>query len=249
MTHPSVPAFIITRDRVSYAQQCFAALARCPGVGHIRILDHGSTYLPMMQWLSGVNGHPARIDKDPETGALSRWSGVSYIGDARPRDAWTNGSITDYVVPGERFLLTDCDVVAPEEPGWVEHLHALLDHDPRLVKAGCGLRVDDIPDEFEHAIRVVDWEAKYRSIPTMRRFGETWYHEASVDTTLALYRSAYEPFALDPSARTWRDFQARHLSWYEDSANPTEEQLYYREHALPGSSHWLNPDSYEGVSA
>ena len=243
-------AIVITRDRLSYAQRCIEGL-RAVGLD-IHIIDHGSTYKPMADWLAVVGGpYPA-----PGTNELAGRVHVHWRGNAHPRDLFVQfqGSeiypgLHGIVQPGERFVLTDCDVEPPADPGWLAHLGALLDANPDAVKAGCGLITDDLPDHYEHADRVRMWEARYQGFGTLRRdsaSGLAWY-DASVDTTLALYREL-GPFALDPSVRSAdARFMARHLSWYEDSANLTPEIEYYRANAMNGVSMWADPDAYQGT--
>jgi hypothetical protein len=257
-----VKAIVIARDRVSYAQQCVKALAKSTGISDIHIVDHGSTYPPMLDWLSTLHGWPTR----------ATWSakGIEYDGrihvhlkpNAHPRDIWSNGTLATIVNPDERFIVTDCDIVVPTDwrgQDWVWTLGALLDARPDVVKAGLNLSLD-IPDHYEHARRVREWEANYRHPSRLKRYPPQGlmtgigaiqqplrYFEASVDTTVAMYRRL-EPFAIDPAVRTAHPHHdARHLPWYEDSANPTEEQRWYREHAMPGVSNWLDPDNYQGA--
>lgn len=231
-------ALVICRDRLTYTKRCVAGLAATPSVTDIYLIDHGSTYPPMMDYLAR-----AATRSDMRTH-------VHWRGDAHPRDVFINGTIDSIVAPRERFVLTDCDVEPPADPMWLDHLHALLDLNPRAIKAGCGLITDDLPDHFEHADRVRMWEANYQGFAKLRRDRESglaWY-DASVDTTLALYPGPGR-FALDPSLRSAdARFQARHLPWYVDSSAPEQEDVaWYNAHALPGVSMWADPDRYEGT--
>lgn len=235
-------AIVITRDRVSYAKRCVSGLAAA-GLD-IYLIDHASTYPPMLDYLAYIIG-----DRTFDNGAMARVH-AHWMPNAHPRDLWTNRTLASIVQPDERFILTDCDVEPPSDPGWVEHLGALLDLVPEAVKAGCGLHTNDLPDHYEHADRVRMWEAQYQGFGTLVRDRATGlaYYLASVDTTLAMYRGLTPTFQLDPAVRTAdARFMARHLPWYEDSANPTEEQRWYRGHATPGLSQWLDPDSYAGT--
>ena len=56
--------------------------------------------------------------------------------------------------------------------------------------------------------------------------------------------AVHATFSLGPAARTGYPYMARHLSWYEDSSNPSEEQLYYEAHMNKDYSHWINPERY-----
>lgn len=249
-----VKAIVIARDRVSYTQQCVRALMLSPGVGDIHVIDHGSTYPPMLDWLSLQRGSMSTVD------SKGCHLLMHFRENAHPRDLWTNGTLESIVDADERFIVTDCDVVAPSADwrgrDWVEVLHKLLDAAPWAVKAGLGLHSDPLPPQFLNRALVTTHERNYRQcmcrlVPDVYAHAgpcsiEHLGHRASVDTTLALYRRL-EPFAIDPSIRTSHPHHAAlHLSWLEDTEHPTEEQQWYREHAMPGVSHWLDPFAYEG---
>lgn len=245
---PPVTAVIITRDRVSYAQQCLAALARSEGIGDIYLVDHGSTYEPMTRWLGGAAGHVTRYDLGNEGAQAIGRIHVHWLPNQHPRDLWAPDNVLAKIIkPGRRFIVTDHDIVVPYREPWVARLHAMLDEQPTVVKAGLQLAVDDLPPELPTTAGILDWEANYRppraawKIPDT--FGSPGWVEASVDTTVALYRGL-EPFALDPALRTIANtLQARHLSWYEDPEHLTEEQAWYAQRALYG--HWRQPRGFE----
>jgi hypothetical protein len=247
-THPPVTAVIITRDRVSYAQQCLRAMIHSSGIGDVFLVDHGSTYGPMLEWLGGIGGHPIRYDQGDDGGIKA--SGrvhVHWLSNQHPRDLWTPDNVLAKIIrPGQRFIVTDHDVVVPYEAPWVNTLHALLDERPDVVKAGLQLAIDDLPPELPATAHILEWEANYRppratwKIPDT--FGSPGWVEADVDTTVALYRGL-EPFALGPALRTvGRGVQARHLPWYEDMDHPTPEQWWYAQRAAYG--HWRAPDGF-----
>jgi hypothetical protein len=233
-----VIAFVIMRDRVTYARQCVAALeaARLDVV----LFDVDSSWPPAREW----------IDSQHERWQANRLI-RSFI-NQHPRDLWcAGGRIEDMVRPGERFIVTDCDVVPDETcpADWVQVLSAYLDHFPHVVKAGLGLRTDDLPDHFAHRAQVQAWERQFQlpdagtAAPVVynpsHAGGAAW---ADIDTTLAMYRR-YETFRLGPAIRTIAPYVARHLPWYEDSANPTDEQAFYAARAEHG--HWRAPDGFE----
>lgn len=233
-------AFVVCRDRVTYADACVKALLAANLQVHI--VDHGSTYPPMRQWLRGSN--------NPIWQGLQLPRGNSITGapNRHPRDLWLpDGTIQRVVEPGERFIVTDCDIVP--DPGcpadWVDRLAWMLDRLPSAKKVGLSLRTDDLPACYERAPMVREWERQFQAVPDggVLNFmpGDGAGVMADIDTTLALYRR-FEPFALGPAVRLRPPYVARHLAWYEDTANPTPEQMYYRERAAYG--HWRAPEGY-----
>jgi hypothetical protein len=250
-THPPVTAVIITRDRVSYADQCLNALRGSAGIGDIHIVDHGSTYEPMLTWL-GAQAGEVDLTRHDATGRLVLEKAfrqhVHWLPNQHPRDLWAPDNVLAKIIqPGLRFIVTDHDVVVPYGAPWVDTLHALLDERPDVVKAGLQLAIDDLPPELPTTSGVIEWEANYRpprvtwKIPDT--FGSPGWVEADVDTTVAMYRGL-EPFALGPALRTvGRGVQARHLPWYENPIDWTEEQRWYAQRALHG--HWRQPQGFE----
>jgi hypothetical protein len=230
-----VKAFVICRDRPTYTRQCVRALLDA-GLD-VHIIDHGSSYPPMLRYLMEVS-------HDVE---------VTLNGTARAQEIWYDGTLRRHVVDGEPFIVTDCDIVpAPDCPAdWVHEMADLLHAYPRHVKVGLSLKTDDLPDHYEHADRVRAWEAKYQTalLPELfRPWNGPQYvrvYQASVDTTLAMYRWPPGMFKLDPALRMAPPYSALHLPWYADSANPSDEDLYYGSHALEDASHWLNPTRWE----
>lgn len=221
-------AFVIHRDRPTYAAQCVTAL-RERGL-EVVVVDHASTYPAARDWLSGLRG----VD-------------VWYCHNRHPRDLWAPGGVIErWTDPGIPFIVTDCDVVPDENipSDWVGWMRVTLDRYPALRKVGLGLRTDDIPEHHAHRDMVRGWEAQYQAVEDGGRLNPVEDGRgviADVDTTLAMYRW-YEPFALGPAMRLRAPYVARHLPWYEDSLNLDEEQQYYREHAVHG--HWRNPQGF-----
>jgi hypothetical protein len=227
-------AFVVMRDRVTYARQCVAAL-EAAGLDVV-IVDHDSAYGPAVAWLADLETYADEVNQDAVP--------TIFWGDNRhPRDLWRpGGSIEQLVGAGEPFIVTDCDVVPDEScpADWPTFLGDLLDAEPTAVKAGLGLRTDDLPEHFAHRDQVRAWEANYqppRAWP-VDPWGAVW---ADIDTTLAMYRR-FEPFRLGPAIRTTAPYVARHLPWYENSANLTPEQVFYYERTAHG--HWRAPEGF-----
>lgn len=249
MPHASVPAVIITRDRVTYAQDCLNALLRSGGIGDVHLVDHGSTYGPMLTWLGGVAGQVTKWihGADGVTIEAAGRVHVHWLPNQHPRDLWAPGNVLEKIIrPGQRFVVTDHDIVVPHDVDWVGTLHAMLDQRADAVKAGLALRLHDLPPWLPNTARVLEWEAQWRpphapwKVPSID--DQVGWVEASVDTTVALYRRL-EPFALAPALRTVGiRLEARHLSWYENPDDQTEEQQWYVLHAEHG--HWRDPDGF-----
>lgn len=239
-------AFVIARDRVSYAQQCIDALLRA-GL-EVVVVDHGSTWPPMRTWIHEMDEEWWAASIDPAR-ELPVWPMAwKEKANRHPRDLWrVGGPIHRHVGADERFIVTDCDVIPdPDCPAdWPDRMRATLDRYPAIRKVGLGLRTDDLPEHFQHADMVRAWEAQYQAAADGGRLGpmatDSGAVIADIDTTLAMYRR-YEPFALGPAVRLRPPYVARHLPWYEDTLHLDAEHQYYRDHAVHG--HWRSPTTY-----
>ncbi len=214
------PCIVITRDRVSLTRLCVASLERFSDQIQIILVDHGSTYMPMIEYLA------------------SSPHDVQQRADHPPRALWDGANLSYYVGHNEPYLVTDPDLVFDDAcpADWLEQMRAELEREPsRPVKVGMGLRIDDLPDTLL-ARKVRDWECLFWVNPTPQR--RSWH--APVDTTMALYPPLRQQpgFALSPALRMNSPYLMRHLPWYADDF--PEETQYYRQHALTGASHWIN---------
>ena len=213
-------AFIIFRDRVTYARQCAAALAAagcdvCP-------VDCGSTWPPAVEWL----------DEMEAAGSL-----VLRRGGGHPRDLWSWEPFREACGTG-RYIVTDPDVVPSDDcpAGWLGRLGEALASSGK-PKAGLGLRLDRIPASYQRREKVLSWEAQFWDRPL-----DDGTFDAIIDTTLALYRPLTETPAFTVQAvRTGPPYLADHLAWYEDLEDPLPELRHYHEHAEPGISYWTLP--------
>lgn len=211
----TVPVFINVRDRLSCLEQLLKWLERA-GHRYIILIDNASTYPPLLAFLEQSNYRTIRLKRNLGHTALWRVKELRSI------------------IANQWFVYTDPDVIPADTCplNVVAHLHRQLQEFPFYLKAGLGLRLDDIPDCYHLKQQVIDWE--------QHLIGEEIapdVFEADVDTTFALYRPG-TPHVLGPSIRFQGRYSARHLPWYTDSSQPDEEERYYRSHASPGVTTW-----------
>lgn len=211
-------AYIIFRDRVTYGRRCFLSMM-VAGLEPV-VVDHGSTWQPATEWLQ-------HLEADGYT--------VLRRGGGHPRGLWGWQPFWNMAVEaGERYVVTDPDVVPSEgcPVDWPDHLSWLLDKYPAGIKAGLGLRTDNLPDHYARKQQVIEWEGRFWN----HEIGDGAYR-AGIDTTLAMYRAG-AGFDLDGALRTSMPYMADHLAWHENLDELNLEQQYYYEHAERGISHW-----------
>jgi hypothetical protein len=210
-----VPIIINTRDRVTELKLLVEWL-REAGHERIIIVDNASTYPPLCDYLESFKGQVVRHSKNLGHTAL-----------------WQTPQLAE-LIQKEWFVYTDPDVIPDEKcpRDAVAHFYELLLRYKCYEKAGFGLRVDDLPDHYSMKGKVIEWESGLYQ----RELGPGAF-AADIDTTFALYRPG-TGYCYGPAIRTRGLYEARHMPWYADSQQLTEESQYYRSHALGGISTW-----------
>jgi hypothetical protein len=182
------------------------------GIERIYLVDNDSSYEPLLEYYRQTPHTVIRIREN--------------IG---PRAFWERGIIDRAAAPGERYVLSDPDVVPIDEcpPDAIERFGELLDAYPERMKVGFGLKLDDLPEHYRHRAAILEFERS-----NWERQLAPGVFAAEIDTTFALYRPSFRRFDMSaPSLRTGHPYVARHLPWYMDTDRPTDEQRFYWSHA------------------
>ena len=213
----NVPIVVVCRDRLTPLLELLHWLDKA-GYRRVILVDNGSTYEPLVEFFGTTEAEVVRLDAN-----------VGHIAPWRPE-------VRARLDPDGPLVVTDCDVVPDEScpPDVVEHLAGLLLRYAGVVKAGLGLRIDDLPDSYPLKSEVQSWESQFwetEIAPGVFR--------APVDTTFALCRSPLDGHLLEPAVRTGPPYVGRHLPWYAETSRPTDEERYYLEHAERALTHWV----------
>jgi hypothetical protein len=139
-----------------------------------------------------------------------------------------------------RYILTDSDCVPDKDCplDLVRKMHEVADRFPAPgAKVGPAIRIDNIPECFAERDHMRHCESDY----WLRRYPEGDCWNAAIDTTMALYSAGWTRWPLAdqggvPHVRLDFPYVINHAPWFEDSANPSEESLYYRSHVASGFS-------------
>jgi len=202
------PVVINVRDRLSPLVDLVNWLERI-GQNNIWLCDNASTYPPLVQYLEASPHHVVR-------------NGTN-LGHRAP---WLSGLVTELGLD-QHFIVTDPDVVPSEEcpDDVLEVFRNTLDENPEFDKVGFSLRLDDLPATYAHRNDVTLWESQF-----WRNIHKSGMYVAEIDTTFAMYRPG-EHHQNNRCLRSAPPYTARHMPWYQNSAEPTEEQSYYVQHA------------------
>jgi hypothetical protein len=144
------------------------------------------------------------------------------------------------------FVVTDPDIMLDNVKGDILEFYIfLLEKHKEIVAVGPMLRVDDIPDYYilKDTVRRIHVPQFWDRIPVSIEFKgkKCPYQISPIDTTFAMYRTkeGFKRWNAD-CIRTRNPYIAKHLDWYIDMENLTEDQKYYMEDYIShgGISHW-----------
>lgn len=171
------------------------------------LLDHGSTYKPLLRWLENCP-YPV-IRAHHNAGCYGFWRSGRYL------------TMTS------QYIVSDSDLDLTRVPDdTVERLRNALSQNPDVAKAGLSLEIEDIPASYPFREHVLTWERPYW---TEKRPGG-W--RANIGATFALYdpkRHGQLEHDFYSAVRLDRPYTAKHLPWYLDLDELTPELRYYYE--------------------
>lgn len=187
------------------------------GYNNIYILDNMSSYPPLLSYYKTCPHKVIMLNKN--LGYLALWKSELYK-----------------EIRSGYYIYTDSDMEIDNDcpNNFVEHFLCLMKKYPMAQKVGFGIRIDDLPDYYNNKQSVIEWEKQF-----WKKQFENGVYQAPIDTTFALYR----PYCSGPASdlklniRTGFPYLIRHLPWYVDSSNLTEEEEYYIGNSCQ-STHW-----------
>ena len=208
-----LPVYVIVRDRFEQLRRTVSSLERAEGID-IVLVDNNTTYEPTREYL--LNSPHDVVFTHTNLGHKAPWE----LG----------------ILPEGRFGLTDPDIEIVEEcpNDWAIQMCSVLDSFPHLLKCGFSLKIDDIPDSYWKKEAVISHESQFWVSEVPWKFP---LYDAALDTTLSVYSNNYN-HDIVPAMRTGGVYTARHLAWYIDSDNLTEDEKYYREHCDRTVASW-----------
>lgn len=201
-----VPIIINNRNRYTFLKLMVDQLQSF-GYRNIFILDNDSTYPPLLEYYKTVKANVIYLKQN-----------IGY------KALWESNAFEQF--KNRYYVYSDPDILLqPDCPkDFVYQLYAHLIRYPAKEKAGVALKIDDLPDHYSHK-----QEAIRNEKPFWEKQLEKDVYDAPVDTTLALYRPLAFGNAEECEAiRVGGKLAAQHLTWYLDSANLSEEELFYK---------------------
>lgn len=184
------------------------------GMKKIYIIDNNSSYKPLLEFYKNTKYTVYKLDSNK--GHFSLWETVLFTKFRR-----------------QYYIYTDPDVIPADTCplNAVEYFMTVLSAYKEIDKVGFGLAINDLPDHFKMKNEVISWEKQFWQKPVAPNL-----YDAMIDTTFALYRPGCKGGVTLKSYRTGGSYTARHLPWYEDSENLSDESASYVATASQSSS-------------
>ena len=217
----NIPVIINNFNRLNYLKQQISWLEKV-GIQRIYILDNDSTYEPLLDFYKKTPHEVILLGKN--VGHLALWE-------------------TDVFNKFEHnyYIYTDPDVIPVEEcpDDFLAYFMEILNRYLEFDKVGFSLKVDDIPDYYPHKTKVLDIEENYWNVERkITHQGQNLYM-APIDTTFAVYRPFVKGGFRLKAIRTGFPYMLRHLPWYIDFEELSEEDKFYLDKTSK-SSYWFS---------
>lgn len=231
-----IPIFIISHNRLTMLRRCIESIRTCfaPDTYEIVIHDNVSTYQPLIEYLRS-------------SGLRVFWNQRNELDDV----ALSVAQYFNTEVATQYYAVTDPDIefqplVTPADT--LTLYSCLLDLYPQLIAVGPELRVDDIPDHYPLKSDLLQ---RHATSHASDKFIDVGWRGSIVpcafrklDTTFGLYRRNFTFRRLNDALLCHGNYCARHLDWYIDPQNMTEDdRLYMQKTTRWGhwSSEYLRP--------
>ncbi|MBS1722809.1 MAG: glycosyltransferase [Armatimonadetes bacterium] len=222
---PPIHVFIVSFNRVTWLPDLVTAAYRFDNIGEVYIVDNGSTYPPLLEYYQRTPAKVIYLEKN--------------LGH---RSAWISGVIEHCASP--YYVVTDPDLDIRGVPrNCLLHLYEGMQRykHKHINKVGLSLEINDVPKtQNTEFVRRFEQDNMW-SRPLDREF-----FECTVDTTFALYDKYNFTWDINPvthhdftyGLRANRPYTARHMPWYCDPTNPSEEDMFIWSTLRTDSAGW-----------
>lgn len=225
----TIPIIIINFNQLATLKELVAFL-QARKIENIVIIDNHSTYPPLLDYYASISG-TVTVERMPENAGH-----MVFFEHKELQEKYGQGY----------YVLTDPDILPPPNLP-TDFMRILLKKMDQyhfdVQKVGFALELDTIPDTYPLKEKVLNWERQY----WVNELEKDVYH-ADIDTTFALYKPGYPSKFNDRTRRFYEairlggTFTSKHLGWYLDPSNLSEEQRYYRQTSSASASWKFDAD-------
>lgn len=220
--YKSIPIIIISYNQLVYLKELIDYLMK-RDYNNIIIIDNNSNFPALLKYLNKISKKCIVHRLKENHGHLVFWLKKEF-----------------YLKYGKGYyVITDPDILPVKEcpDDFILHFKRILDKNSKITKVGFSLKTDDIPKSNLIRENIIRWEKKFYSKKNKK--GD---YISEIDTTFALYKPINflnkKDFLL--AIRTKKPYVARHMGWYLDYKNLTEEQRHYLKTANNSSTWRVN---------
>ena len=208
------PIIINNFNRLQWLQQQVDWL-QSVGQNNIHIIDNGSTYEPLLKYYKTVPATVYLLDGNKGHEALWRTHIFQRLGKYH-------------------YVYTDPDVLPDSNTpaDFMYYFKDVLNRYPSIKKVGFGLKTDDLPAHYPKKEEVIRWEKQFYATAV-----EPALYKSKIDTTFALYQPGAAFQCWNETLRTGAPHMLRHMPWYENPMDLSEESSFYQQ-AASASSSW-----------
>ena len=210
----SIPVIIINYNQLENLRNLVDFLQERK-VENIIIIDNKSDYPPLLQYYENI-----KLEVTIEF-MQENYGHLVFFNNKHLQEKYGKGY----------YFLTDADILPnPNLPSnFIEIMIKKMDrYFDKILKIGFALDLETIPDTYPLKEKVCNWENRFWSNQI-----EKDVYIADIDTTFALYKPKYPlKFNVHPdhfykAIRLAGNFTCKHMGWYLDPKNLTEEQIHY----------------------
>jgi hypothetical protein len=218
-----IPIYVTNFNNLDRGFRRLLAWLREAGHENVTVIDNGSTWPPLEEFYRDT----------PELMV------VRLTENKGPYAFWHLGAHLKQETP---FVVTDPDLVpsvtCPRDLVG-RMLKAMGELPATPCKVGPSLRVDNLPSCYRHHLEVKGWEEQFWQRSVSDESGRLVAYDAQIDTTMALYAPGSDSWPqVGTHYRLAPPYTVEHVPWYEDSASPSEEAIFYARAIDRQWTHW-----------
>lgn len=219
----SIPCVILNYNRLSTTERLCDQLTVL-GYNNIYILDLGSTYPELLNWYKGCSYTVTMADNIGHTGL------------------WTSGYIKQFSNwPFIAVSDSDIELNIDTPKGFIEQM-IIAAKDYYMDKVGLAIEYRDITNPlYKEIITPIEeryWRDRIADLTGAINGNERELYNAPVDTTFCVVKPNL-PYRIG-GIRIAGNYTCKHVPWYQDFNNLTEEEQYYYNTANPKSASCVN---------
>eukprot|EP01004_Peranema_trichophorum_P002530 NODE_1582_length_1896_cov_45.523971_g1340_i0.p1 GENE.NODE_1582_length_1896_cov_45.523971_g1340_i0~~NODE_1582_length_1896_cov_45.523971_g1340_i0.p1 ORF type:complete len:577 (+),score=66.15 NODE_1582_length_1896_cov_45.523971_g1340_i0:71-1801(+) len=235
---PKIPIFIITHNKLIALKSMLASLNHLSTTYEIIIHDNNSTYRPFLDYLTFLQDQGIKVIRSTSSLGAEEFPDIpqSLLNDAftdkikrrlnsvaKTIAHWYSSNDSPY------YVVSDCDIELPSfvAPDLLEMFAHVLKNNPKVQVVGPSLIHEDIPSYYPLKQKVLhNQETPYFQYYLPWKKAAYQIQMGYVDTTFGMYRKGFPFHRKNEGLMVGCPYCVRHLDWYINPLNVTEDVKY-----------------------